>query len=403
MRILQVVMAFYPCQIWGGPPKNTLILSKSLQARGHDVHILTTNILDSNTRMSTQTVHRQYEGIPVTYLNTNWRGHRPNSIGFIWSTDIRTCRHLVRNFDVIHVQGYRHFLYFVIVFWARLYGVPVFLHPRGSFTTYSHDSGRKILKRLVDIVATRPSLKWVSHVITLSDEETRYAQILGFHRNRITKILNPYSPDFYPENHAQLASSFRIHFQISSQKKIVLFLARLHKGKGLDLLIEAMALTPDDAHLVIVGPDVGFGQEARELVQTHSLNNRTTFTGPLYDDEKFGAFAAADVYVLPSKSEGQPTTVIEACHTNTPIILTTHIEIAQHIHDVAGIAVEYDVMQLKEAICSIIYDPEKQLRFRQGTRIVLENFFSLERAIDLLELRYHQLMKDDKLQSANKT
>ena len=95
MKIVQVINAFYPCKIWGGPPQNTYLLSKALINLGHNVEILTTNILDHNTRMSQKSFRGEWDDIPVTYMNAYWLGKRPNSVGFIITPDIFHFRSMI--------------------------------------------------------------------------------------------------------------------------------------------------------------------------------------------------------------------------------------------------------------------------------------------------------------------
>ncbi len=115
-------------------------------------------------------------------------------------------------------------------------------------------------------------------------------------------------------------------FPALKDKRIVLFLGRLHPKKGLNLLIQAWAksghLTPD-AHLVVAGPDAeGSRRTYEKMVDELGLNASVTFAGMLDAPMKWSALANASLFVLPSYSEGFSVSVLEAMATGLPVIVT---------------------------------------------------------------------------------
>ena len=129
-----------------------------------------------------------------------------------------------------------------------------------------------------------------------------------------------------PTDRPDTRSYFLNTFPILRGKRIVLFLARLHPKKGLDLLLNswaAIASSWPDAHLVIAGPDTE-GTQARleQFVAGHNLGSTVLFTGMLHDRLKWGALASAEAFVLPSHSEGLSVGVLEAMGSGLPVIVT---------------------------------------------------------------------------------
>jgi len=122
-----------------------------------------------------------------------------------------------------------------------------------------------------------------------------------------------------------------------SGKRIVLFMGRLHRKKGLDLLVQAWAKLKrqaDDAHLVIAGPDSENMRTLLEQMATElKLRSSITFVGMLTGDDKWSALAAAKLFVLPSHSEGFSVAVLEALAMGIPVVVTVpcHVpEVADH-------------------------------------------------------------------------
>ncbi|HWG17455.1 MAG TPA: glycosyltransferase, partial [Acidobacteriaceae bacterium] len=112
-------------------------------------------------------------------------------------------------------------------------------------------------------------------------------------------------------------------------------LSRIHPKKGTDILIRAFAATlaQDRAwHLVIAGPDqVGWQRDLEALAQSLSIAERITFTGKLEGALKWGAFAASEVFVLPSHQENFGIVVAEALACGLPVVLSDKINIWREV------------------------------------------------------------------------
>jgi glycosyltransferase involved in cell wall biosynthesis len=96
----------------------------------------------------------------------------------------------------------------------------------------------------------------------------------------------------------------------ASDIKIYLFLARLHHKKGIVHLVKAWRNTmyeDKESKLVIVGPDEG---ELNKI--TTFIGGNIEYRGPLFGEEKIKILQSAHYYVLPSYSEGFPSSVVEA-------------------------------------------------------------------------------------------
>jgi glycosyltransferase involved in cell wall biosynthesis len=383
-------MAFYPCKIWGGPPQNTLVLSRGLQRRGHEVHILTSNILDYEHRIKANSFTGDWQGLPVTYLKTHWRGRRADSLGFIWSPDLLRYHHLVRWADVVHIQDYRYFLGIGSALMAQVSGKPYLVQPRGSLPS---QMGRSRLKRVFDQSLGALILRRAASTVALSDTEVEQLRGRGVRQTRIAQIFNPLDPELcsvLPER-----DEFRRQHRIGDDERVILFLSRLHPKKGLDLLLEAVAQLPlDNWRLCVVGPDDGFEAAARQMAANLGVSERVMFVGPLYDRDKFAAYRAADVYVLPSRGqEGLPTTLVEAAYAGVPSVVTRTVEIARLIDGVAGLAVDYDRDQLAGAIHKLLSNSALHDTLRNGTQRLLREHFDLETALNKFESVYRTVVE----------
>jgi glycosyltransferase involved in cell wall biosynthesis len=118
-------------------------------------------------------------------------------------------------------------------------------------------------------------------------------------------------------------------------KNFILFIGRLHKKKGCDLLIQAFAQMYRDhpeTHLVIAGPDEErLKPELSSLATAGGVCDRVHFPGMLRGDVKWGAFYAAEVFALPSHQENFGVAVVEALACGTPVLISNQVNIWREI------------------------------------------------------------------------
>ena len=111
----------------------------------------------------------------------------------------------------------------------------------------------------------------------------------------------------------------------AGDRRRLLFLSRLHAGKGLDILLRAWRAVQDrftDWDLHVAGPDDRGCLAAMRALTSQLGVERVTFEGPVYGDAKWQAFRAASLFVLPSRSENFGMAVAEALAAGTPAIVS---------------------------------------------------------------------------------
>src|SRR3989440_46738 len=119
-------------------------------------------------------------------------------------------------------------------------------------------------------------------------------------------------------------SELKRHVGMAENDRLIISVGRLSKEKAHGDLIEAFRLlcttNPNlSCRLVIVGD----GPERASLetaARASGQNDRITFAGQVSNVQSF--YAAADVFVLPSLSEGSPNVLLEAMAAEVPIVAT---------------------------------------------------------------------------------
>lgn len=144
-------------------------------------------------------------------------------------------------------------------------------------------------------------------------------------------------------------SAFLDRFPALRGKRLALSLGRIHPKKGIDLLIDAFASTlasDRNWQLVIAGPDqIGWKKKLDGQAVKRGIGNRITWTGMLEDEWKWGAFAAAEVFVIPSHQENFGVVVAEALAAGLPVLMSNKVNIWREVASCSAGFVEPDTLE----------------------------------------------------------
>jgi glycosyltransferase involved in cell wall biosynthesis len=156
-----------------------------------------------------------------------------------------------------------------------------------------------------------------------------------------------------------------------SRKKVILSVGALTKIKGGDLLIEAFAqIHPSlpEYQLVFIGEGNCRDQWKRKAKEL-GLDKKIIFTGQLNRQEVAQWMRTAEIFVLPSRSEGLGVVFLEALASGTPCIGTTVGGIPDIVTPEVGVlCLPEDPKNLGDAILSILKNPTRLQEMRKNAR-----------------------------------
>ncbi len=197
-------------------------------------------------------------------------------------------------------------------------------------------------------------------------------------------------PSRLEEDQVRQIKTFYEEFPQLKYKRFLLFLSRIHPKKGCDLLIEAwgkLASQYPDIDLVIAGPDqIGWRSTLEKRAHAMGISERIIWTGMLQGDLKWGAFLAAEAFILPSHQENFGIVVAESLACNTPVLLTDKVNIWREVTaDNAGLVASDTVDGITDLMQRWLVLPElkRQEMKRQALRCFL-NRFEIQRAAESL-------------------
>ncbi len=174
-------------------------------------------------------------------------------------------------------------------------------------------------------------------------------------------------------------------------KRVALFLSRMHAKKGLDRLVAAWAKAqPDhrDWHLLIAGPDDGLGHKIRRMVKSLHVEDSVTLVGARHGIEKLQCFEVADLFVLPSHSEGFSMAVLEAMASRLPVLLTEGCNFEEVSKTGAGLTITPDPQDIERGLREMFEMDDRSRRTMgdRGRALVASKFTWDRIASDMLDV-----------------
>lgn len=140
----------------------------------------------------------------------------------------------------------------------------------------------------------------------------------------------------------------------------ILFVGRLTREKGVDLLLEALARMKSKARLELVGPDMGT-LDVNALANKLGVADRVTIGGELERPDLVSRYASATCLALPSRAEGLPCVIAEALLVGCPVVATDVGGVGELVDDRVGALVEpEDAAALADALDRVLtqrYEP----------------------------------------------
>lgn len=297
--------------------------------------------------------------------------------------------------DILHMEALWRYPQLLMTSWKKHKKTPVVCTPHGMLDPYIIKN-QGVVKRLVSKLFFQKSLEAVDCYHALCQKELEDIRAYGL-KQPVAIIPNGINlPD--PN----------LKFEKSDKKKHLLYLGRLHKKKGVDLLLKALTVINkekkgmlDNWQIDLVGWDhEGCKAELEKIVADNHLDDLVVFHGGLFGENKQRMYANADGYILPSHGEGLPMTVLEAWSWKIPVIMTPECHLPEGYSANAAIEINDNVESVCDGLKTFLgmSDKERQSMGMRGYNLVRENFtwdVSAKKMIEVYEWLLGQRKKPD--------
>jgi len=237
--------------------------------------------------------------------------------------------------------------------------------------------------------AERVAARWTDILIVMNSEDYERAQKIGFKCGKNLFWIHGVGVDLerFSQRHEN-GLSVRKELGLADQNALVTCVAEFTSTKNHAFLLAAWRkVTREErrTHLLLVGE--GKLKRAMERkVKVESIHN-VHFIGFRKDVPQI--LQASDIFVLPSRREGLPRSIMEAMAAGKPVV-ATDVRGSRDLveHGVTGLLVELgDVEGLAQALLQLIRDPKLREKMGRAGRAKIQNY-SLERVLDEMSTIY---------------
>lgn len=240
----------------------------------------------------------------------------------------------------------------------------------------------------------RLSLPAANCVITVCEAFARELASAGVPRERIHVQHNSIRPERAAS--AEEAQTVRAKFSIEEGEPLVLAIGRLSSEKAhIDLLNAFRHLQSNNPELNAKLLIVGDGPEREKLeaaARSLGIDERVHFAGQMSDVKPY--YAAADLLVLPSHSEGSPYVLLEAMAAGLAIVATGVGGVPEVVQDgVSALLVPpRDAQKMAEAIARVLKDAELTRKLTTNASALIMTRYSPETYVRSLVEIYRNVM-----------
>lgn len=323
------------------------------------------------------------DGVAYVFHHVMAVGGRYGLAPSLW----KTLRRTIATYDIVHIHWLYDFSSLAAARAAIAAGVPFVVQPSGSLDPYLRRKNQ-LVKRLYLATVGRPLLTRAAAVVFASEQE----RALASYGPRRREWIVPVGLDTSTFTRVPRPDTFRAAYP-TVDGPFLLFVGRLSRQKGLDLLLGAFARLAgehQDLWLVLAGPDPdGYGAHLQALSERLGIQQRMLFAGLLTHEMKLAAFVDAELFVLPSYAENFGAVITEALACGLPVVMSDQVNIHREMA-AAGVAtvVRCSVDSVASGIASALGDMASRRRIATLGPALVHAHYTWDAIVPTLVAKY---------------
>ncbi len=361
LMILHISPSYKPAYCYGGPIMSVAKLCEELHKAGIEIQVLTTRA-NGNCELDVRSgCQKMVGGVKVFYYSRITKDHTHFSPALLIA--LYRLIKKVRKTDkkmVVHVHSWWNLVAILSSALAIFHGIPVVISPRGMITSYTLSVRNTLYKFIIhkfiggyllrnsSIHATSeqeaanirehllPStLAIIPNLVKLPDSGTYKKDDNLSHRSGNFENCKMAGTKKLRKNN--LRTMFITEFMSSKISKPesslnILFLSRIDKKKGLELLLHVLSKLDLNWKLSIAGNgDQSYVRQLKQLSISLMISSKLSWLGQITNEEKYAVFAQHDLTVLLSSNENFGNVIVESLAVGTPVLISDQVGLSTYI------------------------------------------------------------------------
>jgi len=379
MKIVQYAPYFIPYT--GGQEYYIYNLSKHLVKNANQVNILTANYPECKAKES-------IKGILVSRYPCFARPLRNPIVPKLLSPDEN-----ISDYDIIHTHNEHSFAAMAAARISKKNNIPLIVtcHGQLRFGNPLYDS----IERLYNKSIGRSVFEKSDVIVALSSSDRDYISSFGIDEDKIIVIPNAIDPsdlERYRLKSDEL-ESFREWYNLSD-KRVVLFVGQIIQRKGISYLLKSipqiLRKSKEETSFVFVGKGDAL-KDSLCLAQELEIEGNVIFTGAVSARDLVAFYQISDLFVLPSLSEGLPTSILEAMYFGIPVVSTDIPGVRDHFSEFALLVSPRDEDALADAVQTLLTDRDLAKSLSRKGKALVASQYTWDRVTREYEMIYSNL------------
>lgn len=267
----------------------------------------------------------------------------------------------------------------------------------------------EVLKKIDPKIAKEKILyESIDHFITVTDQAKKSLNFFfEVSSEKVTTIRNGLNVDIEIKNRLGRKKTLRLKYGISSLDKVLLYVGKVEKRKGIIDLIKGFeklldTSSPNENLKLII---IGDGDHSQAIRACKKYWSKIIFTGPLDKDKIYDFYSLADVGVVPSYIEQCSYSTIEMMMFSVPIIVSNIDGLSEMVKKDSGLKTPINFVENKGAsldidvlcknISNFLYNNVLAKKMAINAERNAQKMFSLKKMVDS-HVELYKKMYDDK-------
>lgn len=391
MKVLHVIPSYEPAWAFGGTVTSVSQLCRALARQGVDVTVYTTDADGEGGHLNVpRNEPINLGGARVYYFRCD--------IGIkkaFYSRGLsKKLKETVKDYDLVHVSALWQWFQLSVYATCKSNSKPYIASTHGSLSPWAWEVS-VTKKRLWWHFFGRRSLKNAS-AIHFTNQEERF-------KSFIAASLLKEIPSFVVQNGIEVRkqnefNNIRENLKISDDRFVLLFVGRIHRVKGIHIILDALKKINDKRFLfLIVGhrEDKGYAQQLIKL--SEGLSDKVIFHDAVPKENVWDFYYSSDLFVLPSYSENFSNVTVEAMACGLPVLISKNVGIWREVEsDGTGVVVNQNADEIANILIKLSEDTATLQKMSKNAKKSVENRFKIDHLASLMLKAYEDILMNRK-------